>query len=211
MKYQVGDKVKIREDLNVDADYGCDVAFSMLDFAGTICTIRSVSETFYSVEENDFFWTDKMFEDVISFDSFTKANLKDGMIVELKNGQKGIVLGDRIVCADKCYRIGGFANDLENYTESSLDIVKVFRSVDATSFSDMFNTNNLKLIWEKNTGYNGKVVCVDNAGIKCWTIGKIYQFVDGITKADDGMPTQKFASFKEFNNIALGKWLEIVQ
>ena len=34
--------------------------------------------------------------------------------------------------------------------------------------------------------YNGKMVCVENGGYPWWTVGKIYEYKDGIVTTDDG-------------------------
>lgn len=39
---------------------------------------------------------------------------------------------------------------------------------------------------EKPKYYNGKMVCVENGGCYWWTIGKIYEYKDGIVIADHG-------------------------
>ena len=39
---------------------------------------------------------------------------------------------------------------------------------------------------EKPKYYNGKMVCIDNGGYYWWTVGKIYEYKDGIVTADDG-------------------------
>ncbi len=39
---------------------------------------------------------------------------------------------------------------------------------------------------EKPKYYNGKMVCVENGGFNWWTVGKIYEYKDGIVTADDG-------------------------
>lgn len=39
---------------------------------------------------------------------------------------------------------------------------------------------------EKPKYYNGKMVCVDNGGYPWWTVGKIYEYKDGIVTTDDG-------------------------
>ena len=39
---------------------------------------------------------------------------------------------------------------------------------------------------EKPKYYNGKMVCVENGGYYWWTVGKIYEYKDGIVTADDG-------------------------
>lgn len=39
---------------------------------------------------------------------------------------------------------------------------------------------------EKPKYYNGKMVCVENGGFNWWTVGKIYEYKDGVVTADDG-------------------------
>ena len=39
---------------------------------------------------------------------------------------------------------------------------------------------------EKPKYYNGKMVCVDNGEYSWWTVGKIYEYKDGIVTTDDG-------------------------
>lgn len=39
---------------------------------------------------------------------------------------------------------------------------------------------------EKPKYYNGKMVCVENGGFNWWTVGKIYEYKDGIVISDDG-------------------------
>lgn len=47
---------------------------------------------------------------------------------------------------------------------------------------------------EKPKYYNGKMVCVENGGYYWWTIGKIYEYKDGIVTADDGSKYPKHGS-----------------
>lgn len=62
--------------------------------------------------------------------------------------------------------------------------------------------------------YNGKVVCIDNIGnIGAYTIGKIYQFEDGILTADNGSKMKYYdkpiKSFEEWQKFSSSKWLEV--
>lgn len=52
---------------------------------------------------------------------------------------------------------------------------------------------------EKPKYYNGKMVCVENGGYSWWTVGKIYEYKDGIVTADDGYeyPGNKYEPYKD--------------
>jgi hypothetical protein len=63
--------------------------------------------------------------------------------------------------------------------------------------------------------YNGKIVCIGNSkgNANDYTIGKIYEFVDGTFITDSGWSVcrngKPFKSFEEWNNFSCSKWLEI--
>lgn len=66
MRYKVGDKVRIREDLNEDVYYGGICAMDgMLDYRGVEVTILDVYEHYYLIKEDggESGWTRDMFED----------------------------------------------------------------------------------------------------------------------------------------------------
>ena len=67
MKYKVGDKVRIREDLVMGGNYGGSVAVDdMTDMCGSVVTIERVGNLGYYIEEDPdgYCWTDEMFEPV---------------------------------------------------------------------------------------------------------------------------------------------------
>lgn len=67
MKYKVGDKVRIREDLVMGVDYGCAIVVDdMKDMGGSVVTIERVCGNGYYIEEDpdEYCWTDEMFEPV---------------------------------------------------------------------------------------------------------------------------------------------------
>jgi hypothetical protein len=66
--------------------------------------------------------------------------------------------------------------------------------------------------------YNGKVVCIDNRhNTDNYTIGKIYQFVDGVLTSDCGYKMdadsngKPFTSFKSWSNWTNSKFIEVVE
>lgn len=66
MKYNLGDKVKIREDLLDNEWYGA-YAFSreMTEMKGKVVTIERIIFGGYKVKECSFNWTDEMFESLL--------------------------------------------------------------------------------------------------------------------------------------------------
>lgn len=90
-------------------------------------------------------WSDYMQKE------FTKADLKDGMVVEQRNGNMYLVLAGMAVRKSGHNHIDGYTNDLkwEGYTAG--DIVKVYRITPESlgCIEDVFIKNNLELIWER--------------------------------------------------------------
>ena len=71
MKYKIGDKVRVREDLVVDQWYGKDIfVHSMTPFKGKIVTISKVINFKYEIEGDPYqlWWTDEMFSGKVSED-----------------------------------------------------------------------------------------------------------------------------------------------
>ena len=65
MKYKVGDKVRVRRDLQIRTHYGAFIFVSgMNDYKGSVVTISKVYSTYYCIEEDmrAWMWTDEMFE-----------------------------------------------------------------------------------------------------------------------------------------------------
>jgi hypothetical protein len=66
MKFRVGDKVKIREDLIVGKSYnGWDFIEGMNQYKGQIKLVKSAEVGYYTFEGDGYGWTDSMLEEVI--------------------------------------------------------------------------------------------------------------------------------------------------
>lgn len=77
MKYNVGDKVRVREDLEIGQMFGDSYMFtrSMDRYRGSVLTIRSVNKDYYGVEETYSCWTGDMFEGLVE-DTERKSGMK---------------------------------------------------------------------------------------------------------------------------------------
>ena len=83
--------------------------------------------------------------------NFTKSDLKDGMVVEQRDGNMYLVLTGKAVRKGGCNHIDGYTDDLkwEGYTGG--DIVKAYRITPESleCIEDVFIKSNLELIWER--------------------------------------------------------------
>lgn len=66
MKYKVGDRVRVRRDLEENKTYGgWDALEDMVKMRGEIVTIKRVRSSAYELEEKGLMWTDEMFEGLV--------------------------------------------------------------------------------------------------------------------------------------------------
>ena len=90
-------------------------------------------------------WSDYMDKE------FTKADLRDGMVVEQRDGNMYLVLAEEVVRKCGYNEMNCYTDDLKckGYTEG--DIVKVYRITPESlrRIEDVFIKSNLELIWER--------------------------------------------------------------
>lgn len=82
---------------------------------------------------------------------FTKADLKDGMVVEQRDGNMYLVLAGLVVRKRGYNCIGDYGDDLKVADYAGGDIVKVYRITPESlrCIEDVFIKSNLELIWER--------------------------------------------------------------
>jgi hypothetical protein len=159
MKFKVGDKVRVKMDLITKKNYN-GVIFSeeMKKFKGLKFYIRSTvvyGNTLNGIER--YFFTDDMLELVEQPtkdpSKFTKADLKTKMVVEVKDGNRYLVVDDTLVRYEGYNPLNVYNDDLTCDTDS-VSIEKVFRyvsdiDVDCVSLKNMLSSQNLSLVWER--------------------------------------------------------------
>ena len=81
-----------------------------------------------------------------------KSDLKNGMVVELRNGKRFLIVNDLGIGKDSCINLDGFFGYYENLNDisgdSTFDITKIYISSGCT-FKNLFDNERLSLIWER--------------------------------------------------------------
>ena len=82
----------------------------------------------------------------------TKSDLKNGMVVELRNGKRFLIVNDLGIGKDSCINLDGLFGYDENLYDltgdSTFDITKIYISSGRT-FKNLFDNERLILIWER--------------------------------------------------------------
>ena len=107
-KYNVGDIVRVRDDLNTGCYYGANsVVADMLQYCGQEAKIIEVADEFYKInlDNEDWFWTDEMFKDCVdsALDEEKAQTVDIGYYLEY--------CGHKII---KNVYYGGYAHDLDH-------------------------------------------------------------------------------------------------
>ena len=100
----------------------------------------------------------------------TKSDLKNGMVVELRNGKRFLIVNDIGIGKDSCITLDGFMGYDENLNDvsgfSEFDITKIYKTVGNT-FKTLFDKERLSLIWEREeTKLSNKDKQIIKKGIK---------------------------------------------
>lgn len=133
MKYKVGDKVRVREDLVRGKKYG-GTTFYMDKWAGKIVTISFADNNYYEITEDDqinkWCWTDEMFEGIVENKRYKvgdKVKIREDLVGDEEYGDidyisdmdkwKGKVV--TISFADNDCNCYGIAEDTEGWSWSA--------------------------------------------------------------------------------------------
>ena len=81
----------------------------------------------------------------------TKSDLKNGMVVELRNGKRFLIVNDLGIGKDSSITLNGFMGYDENLNDkrySEFDIIKIYKT-EGNTFKTLFDNERLSLIWER--------------------------------------------------------------
>ena len=124
------------------------------------CWCTSFSEIYYYLESNKITWGTKDFDNnSIEYSTLkgkiktmTKSDLKNGMVVELRNGKRFLIVNDLGIGKDSCINLDGLLGYDENLYDisgdSTFDITKIYIS-SGRNFKNLFDKDRLNLIWER--------------------------------------------------------------
>lgn len=81
-----------------------------------------------------------------------KSDLKNGMVVELRNGKRFLIVNDIGIGKGSCINLDGYLGYDENLNDvcgnSTFDITKIYKTRGCT-FNNLFYNEVLSLIWER--------------------------------------------------------------
>ena len=108
MKFKVGDKVRVREDLVIGSCYGKErFVDGMKEYKGQIFTIKKIYGGFYIFEKNLFNWTDEMLEKVKKEKETQEKTFRE-VITDIKEGEVWECLGIKITKDSDSIQMLGF-------------------------------------------------------------------------------------------------------
>ena len=122
------------------------------------CWCTGFSGIYYYLESNKIKWNFMDYEnESIDYSTLkekiktmTKSDLKNGMVVELRNGKRFLIVNDFGIGKDSCIYLDGFFGYDENLYnvigDSTFDITKIYKTVGHT-FKTLFDNESLSLIW----------------------------------------------------------------
>ena len=137
------------------------------------CWCAGYSEIYYHLKDNLITWSTMYsgnnsieYSTLKGKNIMTKSDLKNGMVVEARNGDKGIVYNDQILFKYMSTSIDNLKDNLETdfpITEDSYSIDKIYIIKYLYCYRQLsnFDDDNLKLIWERTEDFKvGDIVRV---------------------------------------------------
>ena len=174
-KFKVGDRVRVNS-TTICAQYigktGKIVADASLPLVGERYDVLFDGEN----KPSNYYWLDHELE-LVKRKSFTKNDLKDGMVVEYRCGWMELVLGKKTVDGTGSHSLCNFDDELINKDSRASDIMRVYIvNDDITNIDRIFDRACLTLLWEREEKPDYKEMTVaeieEKLGYKVKVIGE---------------------------------------
>jgi hypothetical protein len=170
-KFKVGDKVRVKTGLIADEHYdGLLFNGSMTKYEGKTAVIKRYTYNnryALDVDCGEWAWNDEMLTDS---NAFTKLDLKDGMVVEYRSGERALHLDGRLMSLKGGMPLSSYEYDLTRRRfpvlrthdgKPMFDIMKVYKTSACGCITRIFDTDNLTLIWERKEEPDYKEMTVE--------------------------------------------------
>lgn len=126
MKYKVGDKVEVREDLEIGKTYG-KLTFSvqMREYKGQIVTIETADDDGYQIEEDElnWYWTDEMLEDVKEENTISEE-MAIGQVIDNLMNNPDIIIKKLTKLTEECQKVNKNLKTKLKSKQAEIDFLK---------------------------------------------------------------------------------------
>ncbi len=78
-----------------------------------------------------------------------KSDLKDGMVVELRNGIICIVIGEKMLDSRSHQSFNDYDEDLISHKHSAFDVIKIYEDKRMDCLCDIYINSRLKMLWQR--------------------------------------------------------------
>lgn len=157
MKYSVGQKVRVKENLNIGKIYdGYAFSYQMERYEGKIYKISDTNVDHYwlgGCEDPDSGYHYKFTDEMLEPADFTKDNLENGMVVEYWNGMRALVHNHRFITDNSYMDFDDYTSDLMIVGDCDgrwdFDIVAVYETTNVRCIKDLLSITKLKYLWKR--------------------------------------------------------------
>lgn len=126
MKYKVGDKAKIREDLEIGKTYnGQTFVTQMEKYKGQIVTIKIVDNGGHYIEEDgqDWYWTEDMLEDIEEENTISEE-MTIGEVIDNLMNNPDIIIKNLTKLTEECQKVNEDLKIKLKNKQSEVDFLK---------------------------------------------------------------------------------------
>ena len=126
MKYKVGDKVKVREDLKIGKTYnGQTFVPQMKKYKGQIVTIKIVDNGGHYIEEDgqDWYWTDEMLEDVEE-EKYNTEEMTIGQVIDSLMNNPDVIIKNLTKLTEEYQKVNEDLKTKLKNKQSEIDFLK---------------------------------------------------------------------------------------